>query len=84
MFMFTRNGWVRVSLVEPGIGVKYPEASEIARVLAVRGLRALVIELPQRMNGGATISYDDLLSTRKIAVAQGVHMHMDGARLWEV
>jgi threonine aldolase len=44
----------------------------------------LVIELPQRMNGGGVISLADLRRVRELCVAKGVSMHMDGARLFEV
>lgn len=43
---------------------KAPTAAEIARAMsqhdATRRPRAVVIELPQRMNGGATMSLEDL------------------------
>eukprot|EP00041_Stephanoeca_diplocostata_P024116 m.603659 g.603659 ORF g.603659 m.603659 type:complete len:380 (-) comp22456_c0_seq1:607-1746(-) len=44
---------------------------------------AIVIEIPQRMNGGATITFDDLRQLRSVCTRKGIHMHMDGARLWE-
>jgi len=44
----------------------------------------LVIELPQRMNGGATMSLADLRRVRELCVEKGILMHLDGARLWEV
>ena len=44
----------------------------------------LLVELPQRMNGGATMPYADLVRTRAAAVAAGLRMHLDGARLWDV
>eukprot|EP00040_Diaphanoeca_grandis_P017024 m.88346 g.88346 ORF g.88346 m.88346 type:complete len:738 (+) comp26184_c0_seq1:206-2419(+) len=44
----------------------------------------IVVEIPQRMNGGATMSFEDLRQLRAICQERKIHMHMDGARLWEV
>ncbi|CAE8641156.1 unnamed protein product [Polarella glacialis] len=44
----------------------------------------LVMELPQRMNGGATPSWESIVSICQEAKKQGASRHMDGARLWEV
>lgn len=44
----------------------------------------LVIELPQRMNGGRTMRYEDLLGVSQLCKRRGVKLHCDGARLWEV
>ena len=43
----------------------------------------LVIEIPQRMNGGATISFEDLRLLRVLCTKRKIHLHMDGARVWE-
>ena len=47
-------------------------------------VRVLVLELPQRMNGGATPPWEQLLRIRRACDASGIHLHIDGARLWEV
>lgn len=44
----------------------------------------LVLELPQRMNGGGSMSYADLKSTAALCTEMGIKLHCDGARLWEV
>ena len=44
----------------------------------------VIVELPQRENGGATTSWSDLLAMRKWADRNEVALHLDGARLWEV
>merc|ERR1719272_2420271 len=64
-----------------------PNFSDIKRLLSDKGTgRAgiVVIELPQKMNGGATMSLADIRATRKLTKELGVHMHLDGSRLWEV
>ena len=43
----------------------------------------LLVEIPQRHNGGATTSYEELVELRGICDEYGVAFHMDGARLWE-
>jgi hypothetical protein len=44
----------------------------------------MIIEMPQRMNGGATMSLADLMQTRALTKSRGLRLHMDGARLWDV
>lgn len=44
----------------------------------------VIVELPQRHNGGETTPFDDLLRLRAWADTHGIKLHMDGARLWEV
>ena len=44
---------------------------------------AMVIELPQRMNGGAIISWTDLQKVSQLCRARGIALHCDGARVWE-
>ena len=64
-----------------------PNFSDIKRLLSDKGTgRAgiVVVELPQKMNGGATMSLADIRATRKLTKELGVHMHLDGSRLWEV
>ena len=46
-------------------------------------LAALLVELPAREIGGQLPSWDDLTELSALAHARGVHLHMDGARLWE-
>ena len=43
----------------------------------------LIVEIPQRHNGGATICYSELVELRAVCDEYGVRLHMDGARLWE-
>lgn len=44
---------------------------------------ALLLELPQREIGGQLPAWDDLADQVAWARAQGVALHLDGARLWE-
>jgi len=46
-------------------------------------LAALLIELPAREIGGQLPTWDQLAELSALARARGVHLHMDGARLWE-
>lgn len=46
-------------------------------------LGALLIELPQREIGGVLPEWDELVAMTDWARAQGIVLHMDGARLWE-
>ncbi|CAJ1455536.1 unnamed protein product [Effrenium voratum] len=43
----------------------------------------LVVELPQRMNGGRTPSWPDLQALRALARKAKARLHLDGARLFE-
>jgi len=44
---------------------------------------ALLLELPQRNLGGQLPSWRDLVAQTRWARANGVALHMDGARLWQ-
>lgn len=52
-------------------------------VLERRSLAALVLELPQRHNGGTLPTWDELNAMRAWADDHQVRLHLDGARLWE-
>lgn len=70
-----RNGfWLHSVLtdvqVENGLKTHHPDV--------------VVIELPQRMNGGGTVPWTDLQQISKLCKRLGVKLHCDGARIWEV
>ncbi len=44
---------------------------------------SLLIELPQREIGGQLPTWDELSAITDEAKAQGIRLHLDGARLWE-
>ena len=46
-------------------------------------LSTILWELPQREIGGQLPSWDDLQAQLEWAAGQGIHRHLDGARLWE-
>ena len=46
-------------------------------------LACVVVELPIREAGGQLPSWDELEALKAAAHQRGVHLHMDGARLWE-
>jgi len=46
-------------------------------------ISSLLIELPQREIGGALPSWDELKQITQYAMAEGIKLHLDGARLWE-
>lgn len=46
-------------------------------------LGAVSLELPARELGGQLPSWDELAAIKAHCRAQGIHLHMDGARLWE-
>jgi threonine aldolase len=55
-----------------------------AEVRALRGpIGALLVELPLREIGGELPSWDELVAIVEAARAQNMHVHLDGARLWE-
>lgn len=74
-----------LQVVPYGVMHKAPTYNDIYRELNREDFSpaVLVIEIPHRMNGGATISIEDLRQIRSICQKRNVHMHMDGARLWE-
>jgi threonine aldolase len=43
----------------------------------------LLIELPQRELGGLLPAWKDLVAITECARVRGLHVHLDGARLWE-
>jgi threonine aldolase len=65
-------------------------AGDENRLLAAEDLRgvaevpaALVLELPQRENGGQLPSWDEVEAMTSWARERGAAVHLDGARLWE-
>ena len=69
---------------------RVPTCEDVERALRAgrhaRGRRpaVVVLELPQRMNGGATIPFDELQRISTMCRERSVRLHCDGARLWEV
>ncbi|WP_296945728.1 low specificity L-threonine aldolase [uncultured Massilia sp.] len=46
-------------------------------------LAAVGLEIPMREIGGQLTPWDDLQAIKAHCRARGIHLHMDGARLWE-
>jgi threonine aldolase len=46
-------------------------------------LSAVALEIPMREIGGQLSSWEDLAAIKIHCKAHGIHLHMDGARLWE-
>jgi threonine aldolase len=46
-------------------------------------LGAVLLELPAREMGGQSPSWDELRAIKEYCRLEGIHLHMDGARLWE-
>ncbi|KGF82077.1 threonine aldolase [Massilia sp. JS1662] len=46
-------------------------------------LAAVALEIPMREIGGQLSTWDDLEAIKAHCRARGIHLHMDGARLWE-
>ncbi|QTG97618.1 threonine aldolase, partial [Vibrio furnissii] len=46
-------------------------------------IAAAVYELPMRELGGQLPSWQQLEAVKTYCAEQGIHLHMDGARLWE-
>jgi hypothetical protein len=60
--------------------------ADVKRALADHGPNRpgiIVIEVPQRMNGGATMSLGDIRACRELTEKLGVHMHLDGSGIFE-
>lgn len=56
-------------------------ADDIANLAEPMG--CLIVELPMREIGGRLPSWEELESLKSVSKAQGLPLHMDGARLWE-
>ena len=50
---------------------------------ALNPLAAVLLELPMREIGGQLPQWDDLVAQTAWLKAQGIRVHMDGARLWQ-
>ncbi|EAR09914.1 threonine aldolase family protein [Reinekea blandensis] len=50
---------------------------------ALNPLAAVLLELPMREIGGQLPPWDDLVAQTQWLKAQGIRVHMDGARLWQ-
>ena len=61
-----------------------PQLYQINNAIDEHKPDVIVIELPQRMNGGNVISLKHLQQVSERCRAEGILLHCDGARLWEV
>lgn len=43
----------------------------------------MILELPQRYNGGACVAWEDVVAISRWCRERGIRLHLDGARLWE-
>ena len=80
------------------LGVNALLAGDAHRVLAAADLEVhlvrlaavgsapsmIIVELPHRVLGCATVPWAELLEMRRLADKYGVPLHLDGARLWEI
>lgn len=58
---------------------------DAASLEALGPLDTVVLELPQRCNGGRTVDWEDLEKiSRRVRQEAGGRLHMDGERLWDV
>jgi threonine aldolase len=78
---------VQVRPVSPGDGRLVSSADDLQRALRPASIHAPVASLVCVENthngaGGAVASCDQLLAIRAVADANGLPVHMDGARLW--
>ncbi len=48
------------------------------------GLASLLVELPAREIGGQLPSWDELTELSALCRAEGIRLHLDGARVWQV
>eukprot|EP00729_Bicosta_minor_P009533 gene9533-33185_t len=59
---------------------------DVKRILSRTGVgrpAMIVVELPQKMLGGSCMSFGDLGAVRELTRKLGVHLHLDGSRIWE-
>lgn len=61
-----------------------PNLEDLSTAIEKEKPEVVVLELPQRMNGGATIPWEDLQRVSKLCRSEGIKLHCDGARLWEI
>lgn len=78
------RGYARLHGLQASL-IGAPDAPTLAADLdrCPERLAALLIELPAREIGGQLPTWDQLQELSTMARARGVHLHMDGARLWE-
>ena len=72
--------WRELRLADVEAALRIPSPCGVA----APAIRVLVIELPQRMNGGKTAPLEELREISALCRQKGVKLHCDGARLWEV
>lgn len=70
-----------LSAVLVGDPLRQMVPADLAALKTVPG--SLILELPQRHNGGSLPEWDELLAMRAWTKERGVTFHLDGARLWE-
>ncbi len=47
-----------------------------------KGVSSIVVELPQRHNGGMLPQWKEFLDIKQVAAERDIKLHLDGARLW--
>lgn len=78
------RGYARLHGLQASL-IGAPDAPTLAADLdrCPERLAALLIELPAREIGGQLPTWEQLTELSGMARSRGVHLHMDGARLWE-
>eukprot|EP00039_Didymoeca_costata_P019850 m.339164 g.339164 ORF g.339164 m.339164 type:complete len:555 (-) comp18691_c0_seq1:791-2455(-) len=82
-----QENWPGIHVIPYGRMEAAASYSDVMRVLSDANPSrpgVVVIELPQAMNGGATMHFDDIRALHTLTRKLGVHMHLDGSRLWSV
>eukprot|EP00808_Paulinella_micropora_P000636 g46523.t1 len=62
------------------------DVEQLLSMCRERGLAlpcTLLLEIPQRENGGLMPEFADLVKIREITQQHGIKLHLDGARIWE-
>lgn len=84
MYVHEEHGYRELHQLQPvliGEAARTISSADIER--SGSGLSSVVIELPQRHNGGQLTPWADLERSRLWADKTGTKLHLDGARLWE-
>lgn len=78
------RGYARLHGLQASL-IGAPDAPTLAADLdrCPERLAALLIELPAREIGGQLPTWEQLTELSALARSRGIHLHMDGARLWE-
>lgn len=78
-----QDGLKELHHIEPLLVGEANRLMTLEEIEALPDIACLLLELPQREIGGELPSFDELVAISRHCKERGIHLHLDGARLFE-